>query len=446
VRWPRRRAAPAVSIVLATHNRAPLLALALDSALAQDYPNLEVLVMDDGSSDETPELLSEYARLHGPERFRFERHANMGQARTLNRGYELARGELLGYLSDDDLIAPGLVSALVRALADRADAAAAYPAYRLIDADGTIIDTWLPLEYTPATALTRHDTIIGPGALARRAALEACGGWDPSYRWMGDLILWMGVARSGPVLRVREPLASWRKHPEGATSATGVERAAEHLRLFEHGLELEPGVAASPELRAEALRNACLIAAWFAGHTDFAPGEPITMVDQDRPLISAWASGQDLAVARFDLARAERVAAALRELGELTLSLARAREGVGGANGARSEAEPAAGYAQAVQRLRAVGALSRPGGERTALHHDGLGPALIAAALDCAADVPVARQRFLVPDHAESRTAPEELARLVALTLSAPAHGEGMLAAVQAQIAERRAQLSRLPR
>jgi glycosyltransferase involved in cell wall biosynthesis len=244
--WPRRRTAPAVSIVLATHNRASLLPLALDSALGQDYRNLEVLVLDDGSSDETRDVLAGYARRLPPERFRFESHANMGQARTLNRGYELARGEVLGYLSDDDLLAPAHVSKLTRMLAERPDAAAAYPAYRLIDARGTIVDTWLPLAYTPTTALSHHDTIIGPGGLARRSALEASGGWDPRYRWMGDLIMWMGVARQGPVLRMAEPLASWRKHPEGATSETGSQRALEHLRLFEHGLELEPVTAESP--------------------------------------------------------------------------------------------------------------------------------------------------------------------------------------------------------
>ena len=63
--------------------------MAMDSVLGQSYPNLELLVMDDGSTDGTPELLEEYSRNHPPERFRFSRHENMGQARTLNRGYEM---------------------------------------------------------------------------------------------------------------------------------------------------------------------------------------------------------------------------------------------------------------------------------------------------------------------------------------------------------------------
>ena len=83
--------------------------MAMDSVLGQSYPNLELLVMDDGWTDGTPELLEEYSRNHPLERFRFSRHENMGQARTLNRGYEMARGEILGYLSDDDLLARGAV-------------------------------------------------------------------------------------------------------------------------------------------------------------------------------------------------------------------------------------------------------------------------------------------------------------------------------------------------
>jgi hypothetical protein len=420
-----------------THNRVSMLPLALDSALAQDHPDLEVLVLDDGSTDETRDVLAGYARRLPPERFRFETHANMGQALTLNRGYQLARGELLGYLSDDDLLAPGLVSTLVRALAQRPDAAAAYPAYRLIDSQGVVVDTWVPLPYTPTTALCRHDTIIGPGGLARRAALEASGGWDSRYRWMGDLIMWMGVARAGPILRVVEPLASWRKHPEGATSTTGGARAAEHLRLFEHGLKLDSRTAADPALRAEALRNACIVAAWFAGQTDFAPGEPITMFDQDRPLISAWASGQDSTTRRFDLAHAERVAGALRSLGEVTLELARARQTDPG------QAGPPAGYDRAVERLRAVGALTSADGAASRLDEHRFGSALIAAALDCAADVPAEHRRFLVPDRRESTLVADELRALAGLTLAGPARGRGILDAVRAEIVRRQEELAR---
>src|ERR671924_1972896 len=95
---------------MATKTRPAWLRTAIDSVLRQDYPDLELLVIDDGSTDDTPELLRDYARRNPSERFRFLRQRNMGQARTLNRGYGLARGEILGYLSDDDVLVPGAVS------------------------------------------------------------------------------------------------------------------------------------------------------------------------------------------------------------------------------------------------------------------------------------------------------------------------------------------------
>src|SRR3954447_20668619 len=105
----------------------------MDSVLDQSHPNLELLVMDDGSADGTPELLEEYSRRHPPERFRASRHENMGQARTLNRGYEMARGEILGYLSDDDLLARGAVARLVAELRADPAAVAAHTRYRVVD-------------------------------------------------------------------------------------------------------------------------------------------------------------------------------------------------------------------------------------------------------------------------------------------------------------------------
>lgn len=434
MRWRGRRTVPAVSIVVPTHNRAPLLGLTLDSLLGQDYAELEVLVLDDGSTDETSEVLARYSGAVPRRRLRVERHENMGQAATVNRGYALARGELLGFLSDDDLAEPRMVSTLVEALARHPDAVAAYPAYRVIDGAGATVDTWLPLPYTSATALSRHDTIVGPGGLARRTAVEASGGWDPAYRWMGDLVLWMGIARFGELVRVEAPLAAWRKHSGGVTAQTAAARALEHLRLFEHGMRLCPSASQRAELRAAALHTACVLAAWFSRHTEYAPGEPIAMIDHDRPLISAWASGQDPATRRFDERQARAVAAALRSLGELTMRLADRR--------APDRGAVPGGYEQAMTRLRSVGLLRATDGSAAPLDEARIGEVLIDAALDCRADIAPGKLRFLVPDRRQSAAVREELGTLVGLTLGGPAHGSGLLAAIREQIARRESDLA----
>src|SRR4051794_14150630 len=316
---------PPVSIVLATYNRRDWLRLAIDSVLDQSYPNLELLVMDDGSTDGTPELLEDYSRNHPPERFRFSRDENRGQARTLNRGYEMARGKILGYLSDDDLLARGAVARLIAELREHPDAVAVYPGYRMIDTDGEIVDTVRPIEYSPVEAFRLHDTIIGPGGLVRREVLDATGGWDPRWHWMGVLILWMQVGLSGRVIRVEHPVASCRRHPGGITIETSLERARQHLQLVDVGAALLQLPADAVILRAEALRNACVIGAYFGGGLEIAGGPPYMAIDLQRPEISSFGSG--LGYGDLLDERADEAARLWRELAPLVSEVVDRRTG-----------------------------------------------------------------------------------------------------------------------
>src|SRR5207247_391526 len=93
---------PLVSIVTPAYNQAEYLAETIESVLAQDYPNLEYIVLDDGSTDHTREVLKKYDG-----KLRWESHKNMGQARTLNEGWRKANGVYIGYLSSDDILYPG---------------------------------------------------------------------------------------------------------------------------------------------------------------------------------------------------------------------------------------------------------------------------------------------------------------------------------------------------
>jgi len=394
-----------VSIVLATYNRRDWLRLAMDSVLDQSYPNLELLVMDDGSTDGTPELLGEYARNHPPERFRFSRHENMGQARTLNRGYDIARGDILGYLSDDDLLARGAVARLIAELREYPDAVAVYPGYRMIDTDGEIVDTVRPIPYSPVDALRLHDTIIGPGCLVRREVLEATGGWDPDWHWMGDLILWMRVGLAGDVIRVEHPVASWRKHPGGITIETSLERARQHLQLVDVGAELLDLPADAVSLRTEALRNACVIGAYFGGGLEIAGGPPYMAIDLQRPEISSFGSG--LGYGDLLDERADEAARLWRELAPLVIEIVDRRTGV-----QRESAPAGAGLEAAVRRLREVGALAREDGTFADAAEGEMQSALWEAANDCLPDVDLGTTRYLLVDRRKEALSEEELGQL----------------------------------
>lgn len=253
-----------MTIIVPTYDRAGLLGETIDSVLAQDYDDLELLVLDDGSTDSTPALLRHYAARHPRERFRWERHDNIGQARTLNRGFELARGDVLGYLSSDDLLLPGAVRKLARALTPP-DVALAYPAYQVIDERGDVVETMLPPEYSTAEALRLHNCIVHVGALYKRSVVEQVGGWDPQFTNVADLDWCLRASATGRFVRIAEPLACWRRHPDSANFAPGLDAAREQPALLDkfYGRDDVPDELLA--VRDEAYRNAHFVAAQMMG-------------------------------------------------------------------------------------------------------------------------------------------------------------------------------------
>ncbi len=113
--------APRVSIILPTYNRAGCVGEALQSALAQEYPDVEVVLVDDGSTDGTLEMVRR--RFGDDPRLRTIRQPNGGPARARNAGLELATGELIAFLDSDDVYRPGFVAAQVARLASAPEAA-----------------------------------------------------------------------------------------------------------------------------------------------------------------------------------------------------------------------------------------------------------------------------------------------------------------------------------
>lgn len=271
-------ATPAVTVLIPTYERADFLDASIGSLLGQDYERLEVLVLDDGSTDRTPEILERYAAEH-PDRFRWTRHENIGQARTLNTGFELARGELVGYLSSDDELLPGAISKLAAAFVAAPETVVAYPAWEYIDAGGSRIDSVMPVEFTLAHAIGYSDPVIGPGALVRRTAVERAGGWDPDLRYSPDFEFWLRIASLGSFRRVPEILARYRWH-EGMTgrSDDGFEIARERVAIAERFFAGDDIPEEVRQVEAEAYRSAFLVGAGLLGPN--APWERFFLADR----------------------------------------------------------------------------------------------------------------------------------------------------------------------
>jgi len=216
-----------VSVVVPAYNHAETLPAAIDSLLAQDYPALEIIVLDDGSTDNTRAVLAAYGS-----KIRWETHPNMGQAATLNKGWAMAGGEILGYLSADDFLYPGAVSAAVAALA-APDAIVTYCDFDHVDPAGRQLRQIRRPEFSLENMLITLDCPPGPGAFFRRSAYEAAGGWNPDLRQIPDFDFWLRLARHGRFIHIPEVLAAWRVHPGSQSFAfAGPERAEESVRVI----------------------------------------------------------------------------------------------------------------------------------------------------------------------------------------------------------------------
>ena len=221
---------PLVTVAIPTFNRSGLLRLAVESVLAQTYSALEVYVADNGSEDDTPDVVAaigerdpriHYARLD----------TNIGMLGNLERSLRLGTGPYLMMLHDDDLMRPRNVAEKVRLLEERPDAVIAHSAMSYIDGDGNVTDervAWgVPIDPVEdsSTFITRMfstcNRVSPSGTLVRRSAIEH-EHYEAEDKAANDMGLWLRVARRGAVVYTDEPLVAIRQHAMSQTASTGV--------------------------------------------------------------------------------------------------------------------------------------------------------------------------------------------------------------------------------
>jgi glycosyltransferase involved in cell wall biosynthesis len=224
---------PLVSVVVLCHDYGRFLPEAIDSALAQDHPAIEVIVVDDGSTDDSLEVARRYEGS-----VRVLTQENAGLARTCNRGASEAAGETFLFLSADDRLEPTYVSELLRALERRPDAAFAYCSARLFGAE----DGVMPSRPFSALSLIRGRNYVNGSALIRRAAYLHAGGYPEDLPEGGfdDWDFWLTMLdRGNRGTYVAKPLLHWRRHEAGSKDPTSRgETEVETARIRERHREL----------------------------------------------------------------------------------------------------------------------------------------------------------------------------------------------------------------
>ena len=213
---------PVVSIVVPAYNHGAYLREAIDSILGQDYPHVELIVIDDGSTDGTKQILASYGN-----RFHWESQSNQGQVATLNRAWTKSRGDVLGYLSADDVLLPDAVGAAVRCLEQNPDAVLTYSDFNQIDPHSAVVRRVTTPEFDYRTMAVKFVCPPGPGAFFRRSAIAKAGFWDTELRQMLDYDYWLRLGLCGRFIRIPTVLAAYRVHPDSQTFASSSQIRAE---------------------------------------------------------------------------------------------------------------------------------------------------------------------------------------------------------------------------
>jgi len=236
---------PLVSVVIPTYNYGRFVTQAVDSVLAQTYRPLEVIVVDDGSTDDTRERLQPYG-----ERIRYVHQLNAGPEGARNTGLALAQGEWVAFLDPDDSWLPGKLELQVRLLEQQTDVVMVCSQTCSTQADAVIP----PVPTTRRLALAEvflRNPVCTSTVLTRKSVVDAVGHFRKGIR-SEDWDLWMRIARAGTILMVEAPLVVYRIH--GGNRSRNV--AAElpwAVRVVNDNFDQLPATLAHRILRRQAL-------------------------------------------------------------------------------------------------------------------------------------------------------------------------------------------------
>lgn len=219
-----------VSVVIPAYNSAKYLSAAIDSALSQTYPLVEVIVVDDGSTDESAAICEGYS-----DRIRYIYQANAGLSAARNRGIHASGGEYLWFLDADDRILPDAVATMAGALGRHPECAVAYGGYYQMDEDGarfgqSALDQ--PSGRVFEQIIVGGIPMVVHVAVVRMAALAKSGLFDPMLPQLEDLDFWIRLSYYDDFVFVPEYVAEYRSTPGSMSRNRHEQRFASELLLM----------------------------------------------------------------------------------------------------------------------------------------------------------------------------------------------------------------------
>ncbi|AXK55294.1 MULTISPECIES: glycosyltransferase [Pseudomonas] len=207
---------PVVTVIIASYNHAPYIEQSILSVLNQTYSNIELLVVDDGSSDDSVERIRRLQALHG---FDFRVQQNQGLTNTLNGAIARAKGSLIVPFGSDDIMLPERIATQVAYLDGKPEVGICAGNIELIDSDGNPFPENRQRRDVPFRRLDFDDMFLerkpyppAPTLMIRREALEKVGGFDPNIR-LEDLLIELKITHAGYFIDgLNVVMARYRKH------------------------------------------------------------------------------------------------------------------------------------------------------------------------------------------------------------------------------------------
>ncbi len=224
-------APPRVSMVMPVHNGARWLADAIDSVLAQDFADFELILVDDASRDASPAIMAQ-AAARDPRVQLLRLDANVGLPAALNHGFAAARGDLHSWTSDDNILRPAMLRRLVATLDTHPDADVAHADFMLIDEAGSDLGR---SRVGPIDRLL-YGNNIGACFLYRARVTEALGGYDTQLFGVEDYDFWLRAAQRFTFVALHEDLYLYRKHGGSLTSQRAEQIQALTAKVVERAL------------------------------------------------------------------------------------------------------------------------------------------------------------------------------------------------------------------
>lgn len=214
---PAASSLPSVSIIMPTYNRVQYIRQAIESVRAQDYPDWELIVVDDGSTDATPSAVAEFASSN----ICYLRQDRQGPAAARNAGIAKARGALIAFLDSDDYFLPGKLIAQASLLAADSGLGAVHSGWQRVDEEGNPLQTVAPWKDAPTLDLKAwlmwKPVFLG-GILIRSAWLRKVGRFNPRLFQTDDVEMMFRLAAAGCRMRwLRQSTVCYRQHPASIT-------------------------------------------------------------------------------------------------------------------------------------------------------------------------------------------------------------------------------------